>query len=235
MQKLKKSKGISKWSTGDKITLTLMMLPFLAVFILFMIVPVFSSLVLSFFKYDMINAPKFSGLENYFRMFIADKVFMISLKNTLMFAVRTFTCLLHISDDEGEYLLYRFGMQTGVHDESAVCQSLMGYEHAKPLTVVVIYLICWQRGYEIIIAVIEEQRVVSEPLAMVVHILPEEEESGVTGVTDERVPCLLVMVCISPYIHHSRRYSRLQCSVQKPAPCIRLPKRSLRVFAIRLV
>ena len=89
MQKLKKSKGISKWSTGDKITLTLMMLPFLAVFILFMIVPVFSSLVLSFFKYDMINAPKFSGLENYFRMFIEDKVFMISLKNTLMFAVVT--------------------------------------------------------------------------------------------------------------------------------------------------
>ena len=89
MQKLKKSKGISKWSTGDKITLTLMMLPFLAVFILFMIVPVFSSLVLSFFKYDMINAPKFSGLENYFRMFIEDKVFMISLKNTLMFAIVT--------------------------------------------------------------------------------------------------------------------------------------------------
>ena len=89
MQKLKKSKGISKWSTGDKITLTLMMLPFLAVFILFMIVPVFSSLVLSFFKYDMINAPKFSGLQNYFRMFIEDKVFMISLKNTLMFAVVT--------------------------------------------------------------------------------------------------------------------------------------------------
>ena len=89
MQKLKKSKGISKWSTGDKITLTLMMLPFLAVFVLFMIVPVFSSLVLSFFKYDMINAPKFSGLENYFRMFIEDKVFMISLKNTLMFAIVT--------------------------------------------------------------------------------------------------------------------------------------------------
>ena len=89
MQKLKKRKGISKWSTGDKITLTLMMLPFLAVFVLFMIVPVFSSLVLSFFKYDMINTPKFSGLENYFRMFIEDRVFMISLKNTLMFAVVT--------------------------------------------------------------------------------------------------------------------------------------------------
>ena len=37
----------------------------------------------------MINAPSFSGLENYFRMFVKDKVFMISLKNTLSFAVVT--------------------------------------------------------------------------------------------------------------------------------------------------
>lgn len=86
---MKKTKGISKWSTGDKITLSLMMLPFLAVFVLFMIVPVISSLVLSFTEYDMINAPKFSGLKNYFRMFIEDKVFMIAIKNTLMFAVVT--------------------------------------------------------------------------------------------------------------------------------------------------
>lgn len=89
MIKAKKTKGISKWSTGDKITLSLMMLPFLAVFLLFMIVPVFSSLVLSFTKYDMINLPKFCGLENYFRMFVEDKVFMIAIKNTLMFAIVT--------------------------------------------------------------------------------------------------------------------------------------------------
>ena len=89
MIKAKKTKGTSKWSSGDKITLSLMMLPFLAVFLLFMIVPVFSSLVLSFTKYDMINLPKFCGLENYFRMFIEDKVFMIAIKNTLMFAIVT--------------------------------------------------------------------------------------------------------------------------------------------------
>ena len=89
MKKIKNNKFINKWSTGDKITLTCMMLPFLVVFIMFMVIPVFSSLVLSFFKYDMINAPSFSGLENYFRMFVKDKVFMISLKNTLSFAVVT--------------------------------------------------------------------------------------------------------------------------------------------------
>lgn len=89
MKKIRNNKCINKWSTGDKITLTCMMLPFLVVFIMFMVIPVFSSLVLSFFKYDMINAPSFSGLENYFRMFVKDKVFMISLKNTLSFAVVT--------------------------------------------------------------------------------------------------------------------------------------------------
>lgn len=89
MKITKNNKSINKWSTGDKITLTCMMLPFLVVFIMFMVIPVFSSLILSFFKYDMINAPSFSGLENYFRMFVKDKVFMISLKNTLSFAVVT--------------------------------------------------------------------------------------------------------------------------------------------------
>lgn len=89
MTKIKQPKGISKWSKGDKITLALMMMPFLVVFVMFMIVPVFASLVLSFTKFDMINIPSFCGLENYFRMFIEDKVFMIALKNTLMFAVVT--------------------------------------------------------------------------------------------------------------------------------------------------
>jgi len=89
MTKIKRPKGISKWSRSDKITLTLMIMPFLVVFVMFMIVPVLASLVLSFTKFDMINIPRFCGLDNYFRMFIEDKVFMIALKNTLMFAVIT--------------------------------------------------------------------------------------------------------------------------------------------------
>ena len=89
MKKIKNNKCINKWSLGDKITLTCMILPFLIIFIMFMVIPVFSSLALSFFKYDMINAPSFNGLENYYRMFVKDKVFMISLKNTLSFAVVT--------------------------------------------------------------------------------------------------------------------------------------------------
>ena len=87
-QKIKRS-SMSMWTAGDKVTLTLMIVPFTLMFFLFMILPVGSSLVLSFFNYDMINTPEFAGLENYFRMFINDKVFSIAVKNTLMFSVIT--------------------------------------------------------------------------------------------------------------------------------------------------
>lgn len=82
-------KGVNKWSTGDKVALFLMFLPFLTAFVLMTVIPVIASLVLGFFRYDMLNTPEFVGLDNYFRMFIEDKVFMIALKNTLVLAVIT--------------------------------------------------------------------------------------------------------------------------------------------------
>jgi len=84
-----KRKNISLWSTGDKITLTAMILPFSIMFFLFAVLPVAASLVLSFFRYDMINTPQFTGLDNYFRMFIEDKVLITAILNTLKFSVVT--------------------------------------------------------------------------------------------------------------------------------------------------
>lgn len=89
MSKKIKKKGMSLWTSGDKIALAVMVAPFTLMFFLFMVVPVASSLVLSFFNYDMINTPEFAGLDNYFRMFIRDKVFSVAIKNTLMFSVVT--------------------------------------------------------------------------------------------------------------------------------------------------
>ena len=37
----------------------------------------------------MITPPQFIGLDNYFRMFISDQVFLIALQNTLKLAVIT--------------------------------------------------------------------------------------------------------------------------------------------------
>lgn len=65
----------------------LMMLPYLIFFILFTIAPVVVSIVLSFTDYDMVQAPVFVGLENYFQIFLNDEYFIVSLKNTLIFAI----------------------------------------------------------------------------------------------------------------------------------------------------
>lgn len=89
MKKEIKRKKMSMWTSGDKISLMIMIAPFSLMFLLFMVVPIISSLALSFFSYDMINVPTFVGLSNYFRMFISDKVFSISIRNTLVFSVIT--------------------------------------------------------------------------------------------------------------------------------------------------
>lgn len=63
--------------------------PFLIFFLLFTILPVLSAIVLSFTRYDILNAPVFVGFENYLRMFLEDEVFIIALKNTIQFAIIT--------------------------------------------------------------------------------------------------------------------------------------------------
>ena len=53
----------------------LMLSPFLILFFVFTILPVLSSVVLSFFDFDAVSFPRFAGLENYMRMFTSDDVF----------------------------------------------------------------------------------------------------------------------------------------------------------------
>lgn len=58
-------------------------------FLVFIFIPVFVALGLSFFSFDMLNAPKWNGAENFIRLFLDDDIFTISLKNTLILAVIT--------------------------------------------------------------------------------------------------------------------------------------------------
>lgn len=62
-------------------------LPFLILFFVFTILPIISSVALSFTDFDAVSTPKFIGLENYFRMFTSDEVMPTALKNTVLFAV----------------------------------------------------------------------------------------------------------------------------------------------------
>ena len=66
-----------------------LMAPYLLIFLTFTIIPVVVGFGLSFTNYDMLQAPKFVGLDNYVNLFLYDEVFIIALKNTLILAVIT--------------------------------------------------------------------------------------------------------------------------------------------------
>lgn len=66
-----------------------LMAPYMMIFFTFTVVPVVFSLILSFFYFNMLELPRFVGWQNYARLFLNDDVFMIALKNTLLFAVIT--------------------------------------------------------------------------------------------------------------------------------------------------
>ena len=60
--------------------------PFLILFILFYIVPVFTALGTSFTVYNMLQPAKWVGINNYKLLFLDDKVFLTALSNTFTFA-----------------------------------------------------------------------------------------------------------------------------------------------------
>ena len=60
--------------------------PFLVFFIIFMLIPTISSIVLSFTDFNMVQLPHFVGVDNYLRLLFSDKIFIVSLKNTLILA-----------------------------------------------------------------------------------------------------------------------------------------------------
>lgn len=66
-----------------------MLFPFMFFFFVFTVYPVIASLVVSFTEYNVLEAPRFVGLENFRRLFLEDTVFQKALGNTLVFAIVT--------------------------------------------------------------------------------------------------------------------------------------------------
>ena len=66
-----------------------MLLPFISLFIIFTVVPVVMSLPMGFTNFNMIETPKFVGLSNFYTLFLNDDVFLIAVRNTLIFAIFT--------------------------------------------------------------------------------------------------------------------------------------------------
>ncbi len=83
------------WTTRFKLgfkknkTFYFMMSPYFTLFFLFTVLPVIVSIFLSFTYYNMLQAPKYVGLDNYKRLFLDDPTFLIAFKNTLILAIIT--------------------------------------------------------------------------------------------------------------------------------------------------
>jgi len=63
--------------------------PFCILFLVFYLIPVIASMVLSFTYFNVLESPDFIGWQNYVNLFFADEVFLTSIKNTFLFAVIT--------------------------------------------------------------------------------------------------------------------------------------------------
>lgn len=70
-------------------TLYLMMFPYVLLFTLFTVVPVIMSFALSFTAFNVLEAPKSVGWQNYLSLFLDDEIFITAIKNTLILAVVT--------------------------------------------------------------------------------------------------------------------------------------------------
>ena len=67
----------------------LFLAPYAIIFTMFYILPVVISIFFSFTYYNILEAPRFVGLQNYISLFLEDDIFLISIKNTFMIAIIT--------------------------------------------------------------------------------------------------------------------------------------------------
>lgn len=63
--------------------------PYAILFFMFNILPVLASIFFSFTYYNVLESPKFIGLDNYINLILEDDVFLTGVKNTFLIAVIT--------------------------------------------------------------------------------------------------------------------------------------------------
>ena len=67
----------------------LFLLPYALLFTLFFIAPICTSIYYGFTYYNILEAPRFVGLQNYINLILQDEVFLTAVKNTFVIAVIT--------------------------------------------------------------------------------------------------------------------------------------------------
>lgn len=63
--------------------------PYFILFTIFTLIPVLMSLPMGFTNFNLVQAPKFVGLDNFYALFLEDEVFLKAIQNTLVFAIVT--------------------------------------------------------------------------------------------------------------------------------------------------
>ena len=66
-----------------------MLAPFFILFIVFTVLPVILSIILSLTDFNMLQMPHWKGVDNYIRLFLNDETFILACQNTLIFAAIT--------------------------------------------------------------------------------------------------------------------------------------------------
>lgn len=66
-----------------------LLFPFFLCFFAFTVLPVGLSMVISLTDFNMLQIPHFVGMKNYLRLFLEDDIFVIALKNTIVFSCIT--------------------------------------------------------------------------------------------------------------------------------------------------
>ena len=67
----------------------LFLAPYAVLFVMFYVFPVCASIWYSFTYYNILESPRFIGLQNYVSLILEDDIFLTSIKNTFMIAVVT--------------------------------------------------------------------------------------------------------------------------------------------------
>jgi len=73
----------------DKKIIALFITPVLIIFSCLIPIPLILSLALGFFRWNLLDLPRFVGLDNFIRLFTMDDIFLQSIKNTLQYVLYT--------------------------------------------------------------------------------------------------------------------------------------------------
>ena len=83
---IRERQTFAQWINKESTAGYVFSLPFIIGFLVFMMIPMALSFYYSFCKYDIVNAPKWVGLDNYIKIFTSDKTFSQALGVTCYFA-----------------------------------------------------------------------------------------------------------------------------------------------------